>query len=142
VVCHRNVLEIAASIERRDALPAERTIAIWKRYMSAAIHHTRGARRVVVGYTSLFDRRERVLTDLAELVGRPDLASDTALRDQVDDWLEEGLRHHRSNTAETLAHPAMDAEARRLHMLLDLAAARGAVDPALDALASDIAAGE
>jgi glycosyltransferase involved in cell wall biosynthesis len=70
VVCMRNPLDVAASLERRDGLTIERGLALWRAYAGAALAGTAGRLRLLVAYESFFSDPTGVAAGLADFVGR------------------------------------------------------------------------
>lgn len=131
VICHRQPLEVAASLEHRDGLTLEQSLALWERYTASAIAHTQGARRIFVGYDELFDERDAVLEALARFTGRPDLAGSPGVRSEAGAWLDAGLRHHRRTRSELVTEPAVGQRVATLALLLELAVRSRTQEPAL-----------
>jgi hypothetical protein len=154
VICHRNPLDVAASVGKRDGLALPDVLGLWTRTTADAIVHTQGAPRLLIGYDEYFTAPDEALAALTGFIGRPELAGDPAFRREADGWLEPGLRHHAATLADVLGHPEVQDATRRLHLLLELAVrsrrhepalagagGSGPVSDALNALAREIAAG-
>ncbi len=121
VVCHRNVLEVAESLQRRDALPLREGVAQWVRYCSHAILNTAAMPRIFIGYEELLTNPERALGDLAEFVGLGHGGHDPALLAAAREWIAPDLRHHTSELSEVMASRDVPPGARSLQLALDLA---------------------
>ena len=131
VICHRQPLDVAASLERRDGLALEQSLALWERYMAASILQTTGARRLFIGYDEYFDARDGALAALTAFAGAPALAGDEAFRAQAATWLDVDMRHHHRMHRELLAEPQAGRGVVRLHLLLELAVRSRDREPAL-----------
>ncbi len=131
VICHRQPLDVAASLERRDGLALEQSLALWERYTAASILHTVGARRLFIGYDEYFDARDGALAALTAFAGAPALAEDEAFRAQAATWLDADMRHHHVSHRELLAEPQAGERVARLHLLLELAVRSRDREPAL-----------
>ena len=70
VVCMRNPLDVAASLERRDGLTIERGLALWRAYAGAALAGTAGRLRLLIAYESFFSDPAGAAAGLADFVGR------------------------------------------------------------------------
>jgi hypothetical protein len=92
-ICLRHPLDVAASLQARDEMPVEESLALWRRYMSDALAHTEGRPRVCVAYETYFDDWEREAGRLAAFLGLPGLTAEQ--RDAIGRHLDERLRHHR-----------------------------------------------
>jgi hypothetical protein len=152
VVCHRNVLEVAGSLQRRDALPLREGVAQWVRYCSSAIVNTAGMPRTFIGYEELLTNPEGALGDLAEFVGLGHGSHDPALLAAAREWIAPDLRHHTTDLSEVMASRDVPPGARSLQLALDLAvharhdedalrgrATAGPISDALTALARELA---
>jgi len=141
VICHRRPLDSARSLEQRDGIRLDEGVALWTRYMASALAHTAGRRRIVVGYEELFTGRDALVGELAIFLGVGERGADPRLRAEVQEWIEDDLRHHTGTLRELVEHPAVSAEAQALHLLLEGAiAGRGdagasGLDGALDGMA-------
>jgi hypothetical protein len=135
VICHRNVLEVAGSLESRDNFDLPAAVAQWTRYCASAVVNTARLPRMFVGYDELFTARRDVVGDLAALVGDRDRAGDPQLIAAVDDWLDVGLRHHVRTLAEVIGEREVPPGVRALQLVLDLAVCARAREPALRGLA-------
>lgn len=145
IICHRNPLEVARSLERRDGLKLTHGLALWTRYASSAALATAGATRLVVGYEELFHRPEEVLRGLAAFIGQPERATEPDVLAAAQSWIESDLKHHQSTVVEVLAHPDIAPDVRTLHLAYELAfrARRGtqldeSAELALDAAAEAV----
>ncbi len=127
VVCHRHPLEIAASLEQRDGLTIDASLALWRRYTASALAATAGERRAVVVYRTLLAEPVAECEKLAALLGYPERGADAGVRSQVESWVEPGLRHHMGAQAELLADPRINRLDLSLALLLELA---GSIGPA------------
>jgi GT2 family glycosyltransferase len=131
IVCHRQPLDVAASLERRDGLALEQSLALWERYMAASILQTVGARRLFIGYDEYFEGRDGALAALTAFAGAPGLAEDEGFRAQAASWLDVDMRHHHRTHRELLAEPQAGERVARLHLLLELAVRSREREPAL-----------
>jgi glycosyltransferase involved in cell wall biosynthesis len=142
ILCHRNPLEVAGSLERRDGLRVAHGVNLWARYASAAALGSAGAARIVIGYDELFRRPHEVLGSLAAFIGRHETTEDPETLEAAEAWIEPDLKHHSSSVAEVLAHPDVAPDVRALHLAYELVVSgrRGTeTDPSAE-LALDTAA--
>ena len=151
VVCARHPLEIAASLERRDGLTTEQSIALWRLYTASAIAATAGERRIIVGYREALADPLTAADALAAFIGVPERAAEPAVRREIEDWVEPRLRHHERTHLDLLEDPRLDPLDVTLALLLELAGASaendlGALDPVarrvLDAIAEPAVAAD
>lgn len=93
VVCLRNPIDIAASLERRNGMEAGEAFALWLVYVKAALAHTEGQPRIVVSYEDYFDERRSPVARLIDFVGAEQAVGGSFLS-RTDETIKEDLRHH------------------------------------------------
>ncbi len=128
VICHRHPLEIAASLERRDGLSTEQSIALWRLYTAQAVAGTADDLRVFVGYRTLLGDPLAACQDLAAFVDAPERAADPEVRREIEGWVEPTMRHHERTPRDLLKDSRLGALDLSLALLLDLATRDGADD--------------
>jgi hypothetical protein len=144
VICHRRPLDSARSLEKRDGIRLDDGVALWTRYTAAALAHTAGRPRILIGYEQLFADRQALVGELGGFLGVPERGQSPDVRAAIDRWIEEGLRHHAGTLRELVEHPAVSPEAQALHLLLALASRSPGdrdgegVDAALDGMAQTL----
>jgi len=125
VLCVRNPLAVAASLERRDRMLAIHADRLWLLYVAASLIHSRGYPRIVVFYEDLMADWPRELRRLAAFIGRPDRAEDPEVTAAVSDFIAGDLHHHRPSSEDLAADTNLSFETKSLY--LALRAARGAL---------------
>jgi 2-polyprenyl-3-methyl-5-hydroxy-6-metoxy-1,4-benzoquinol methylase len=138
VLCFRDPDEVAASLDRRDALPAAHSRALWLKYNLMAERDSRAFDRVFVAYDDVLSDWERVVERCAGELGLP-LAISERARASVADFLSADLRHHAA-PAEARADGVVDGLVARTYALLNRAKERDADDVAFDAVFAAYAA--
>jgi len=117
VVCVRNPVDVVRSLEVRDGDEEDAAIDLWLQHTSAALRHTAGRPRLIVGYENLVDRLEDEVGRLASFSGlEPESMKD--VRQSVAGLVESELWHYRSSLADVLSDPAVPAEAKVLYLWL------------------------
>ena len=100
---HRNPLEVARSMERRNGLPVEVGLALWEAYNVQAVKGTRGVPRLFVAYEELMrdplPAIESIREQVAELGG---YRLRVPGKRELGFFLEDGLRHQRESDASLL----------------------------------------
>jgi hypothetical protein len=119
VVCLRNPLDVAASLQRRDGLTHERAVDLWVTYVSSAMANTSRWSRLLVPYESYFSDPNGTAALLAGFVGRNGAFDTEAARRHLHDAIDEGLWRNRTVASEVAAHPDLPAEAASLHLLTE-----------------------
>jgi O-antigen biosynthesis protein len=66
---HRSPLEVARSLEMRDGFPIPFGIALWERYMTAALNATRKLRRIQINHADLLADPVAVVRSLRKRLG-------------------------------------------------------------------------
>jgi O-antigen biosynthesis protein len=121
VLCHRRPLDSARSLQRRNGIELGDGVALWTRYTASALAHTAGRRRIIISYEELFSNRESLVGELAAFLDTPGRGETPQLRTAIEEWIEDGLRHHAGTLRELIEHPAVSAHARELDLLIELA---------------------
>lgn len=67
VICLRNPLDVAASLQRRDGFSQREALGLWLRYTLDALHETVGKRRAVVVYEDFVHEPRRALESVVRL---------------------------------------------------------------------------
>lgn len=100
---HRNPLEVARSMERRNGLPLKVGLALWEAYNVQALKGTRGVPRTFVSYEELM---RDPLPAIASIQGLVSELGGYRLRvpgkRELDAFLQDGLRHQREGDAALL----------------------------------------
>jgi hypothetical protein len=146
IICLRNPVDVARSLEHRDNLSAEKSALLWLTYVSAALHHSEGKPRLVIFYEDLMDDCLRQLQRLAEFLGKPERAKQVEVQEAAQEFIEPGLQHYRSAIEQATASSRTDLCARALYLAQRISASFGRkefkgqqgldnqIDKALDAL--------
>jgi hypothetical protein len=118
VLTHRNPLEIAASLERRNGFGIRLGLALWERYTRAALEAARGHRVATIDDRSLLTGgeavRDRLRTDLVGLgVGLPPAVA------PAPEPVDPSLRTATATRAAIEASPDLSAGQRALIEVLD-----------------------
>ena len=94
VICIRNPVAVARSLQRRDDLSPLRGMYLWLAYMQAALRDTAGQPRIIVIYDELLDDCKRELDRLGAFIGRREQAEQPETIQAARDFVDIGLRHH------------------------------------------------
>jgi hypothetical protein len=119
VICLRNPLDVAASLQRRDGIAIEQGIDLWRRYTGSALANTAGRRRLVVAYESYFDDPGKAVSRLAAFVGRKEALDCAETRRGLLEAVDEGQWRHRTSRLEAVMDGALPPEALSLYLLAD-----------------------
>ena len=127
VVCLRNPLDVAASLEPPSPLTREQRLRLWQTYVASALANTAGAPRHLVAYESYFADFEWALGRLLSFAGCETPAPGTDAAQRMREFLDEALWRHRSTAEEAIDDPALPEESRSLYLIVSLFAV---ADPA------------
>jgi hypothetical protein len=128
VVIHRNPLDVARSLATRDGIEKGVALGLWETYNRTLLANVQGLPTLYVGYERLVQDpvalAERVRTFLAAY-GVPVGA---VPENEVREFVDRGLRHHRSSPEALRSDPAVGDDQRELVRRLEsLEDARSAV---------------
>ena len=122
VICFRHPVDVAASLAARDGMPTEEALKLWLRYMSSAMSHTSGQRRLCVAYESYFPDCQAQGGRLAAFLGLPPPGPEQ--RQAIGAHVDGDLRHHRRATRASGEDLSLPPDVRELYTeLLELTAA-------------------
>jgi len=117
VICLRNPVDVARSLEDRDSLSAEKSSFLWFTYVSSALHHTEGKPRLVIFYEDLMDDCLRELQCLAGFLGKPERAQQADVQQAVQEFIDKGLQHYRASIVQATASHGIDPRAQALYLV-------------------------
>lgn len=120
VVCFRNPLDVAASLERRGTVAADRALALWQTYMASALARTSGRPRLLVAYEDWHGDRRATAAGLARLAGLEPPAPGGEVDRRLERLVDADLRHHGSADADALADDRLAPDAASLHLAVRL----------------------
>lgn len=129
VICVRNPLDCATSIsprpEQKDFFfsrhgpPLARAFPLWVAYVASALANTAGRSRTLVAYEDWFERRAGTAARLARFVGREPPEPGGEAERQIEDFVEDGLWHHRTSAADVLRDGQVPADACGLYVAVE-----------------------
>jgi hypothetical protein len=118
IICLRNPVDVARSLEHRDGLSEEQSSHLWLTYVSSALRHSEGRTRMVTFYEDLMDDCDRELQRLVDFLDLPERARRENVKDAVREFIDEGLQHHRTSVMDCASSPMIDLRARVLYLAL------------------------
>ena len=125
VICLRNPVDVAHSLEHRDGFSAETSTNLWLTYVNSALEHSEGRPRLIIFYDDLLDDCLSDLKLLAEFLGKPERAGQVEVQEAVQEFVEKGFQHYRSSIAEVAASPRIALRARALYIALRISVSFG-----------------
>lgn len=122
VICLRNPLDVASSLQRRDGMPLQQGIDLWRTYVIAALLNTSGRPRLFVPYESYFDDPRGTAERLARFAGGEAALGTSHVRREVAGAVDERLWRNRSTAADVAQDERVPEDAAHLHHLTELLA--------------------
>ena len=119
VICLRNPLDVASSLQRRDGMSLAEGIDLWQAYVTSALANTSGGPRLFVPYERHFEEPWKIAEQLARFVGREDALDDVEIRRRITEAVDERLWRHRTTPREAIEDERVPATARALHSLTE-----------------------
>lgn len=116
IICLRNPLDVASSLEQRNELPAEKSFYLWLAYVSSALKYTEGKPRLVVFYEDLIEKSAQELDRLAAFVGQSERARKMEAQADVKAFIEKRLQHHSSPLLDTSFNSTEERDAKTLYV--------------------------
>lgn len=109
---HRNPLETAQSLQKRDGIPIELGLLIWLRHVLDAEAATRGKVRVFTSYNGLLEDWRGQIAQIEHTLGLTFHRNTGKMRSEIESFLTGSLRHEQ-RTLEDVQKSAQVADAVR-----------------------------
>lgn len=129
VLTHRNPVEVANSLSRRNEIDQGLGILIWLRHVLDAEAATRGKTRCFVSYDGLLENWAGTMQRIQDEIELPLPRLSVGVASEAEAFLDIDLRHHRKAPAQTLENPLLPDWVRDAYAVLEKWAA-GAEDKA------------
>jgi glycosyltransferase involved in cell wall biosynthesis len=126
VICLRNPVDVAASLQRRDGMPLEDGIALWLTYVAAALVNTSGRPRLFVPYESYFEHAGGAAARLARFAGREGALEGPEAERLLAEVIDDRLWRNRSSSREVVRDPRVPPKAAFFHLLTEALASSSA----------------
>lgn len=117
IICLRNPLDVARSLEARDGFPLERGVRLWVDYLASALLHSTGLPRLFVSYDDLVERPDSELSRIAAFVG-PMRSAPTGGAPATGSLTDATLRHHHTQMAAAMTDASLAFPAKALYLTL------------------------
>ncbi|TMA98239.1 MAG: hypothetical protein E6J74_01890 [Deltaproteobacteria bacterium] len=112
VICIRNPLEVARSLETRNNISIRKGPALWYRYVRASLEDTEGSPRIFSFFEDFFHNGSGEIARLLRFCGLPVPSKDSDLNSAV----ASELRHHTSAIRTLLAEPCVTSECKHFYL--------------------------
>lgn len=120
IICLRNPVEVALSLQRGYGMPVEKGARLWLEYVRSALENTAGESRFLIFYEDFLTEPDRYLSNLAAYVGLAGRERDPEIRNSIDEFASKELRHHRVSVLDAVAEPALSFPVKSLYLALAL----------------------
>ena len=133
VLCLRNPVDVARSLERRNGFSFAKSQDLWLRYVAAALANTSGHPRFLLFYEDLMADWSTEMRRLDRFLGTPQRGNRRGTRTLMAAFIEDTLHHHQTNLPDVMDEPHLAFPALAVYAALRSFGARGK-ETALDAL--------
>ena len=116
VICLRNPVDVALSLRHRNSFSSEKSSSLWFHYVNSAFEHTEGKPRLVVFYEDLMNNWLRELQRLSDFLGKPERAEQMDVQKAAQEFVENGLQHHRTSIVQGTASPMIALRTKALYI--------------------------
>ncbi len=112
IICLRNPLDVALSLNKRDGIPLSDGAKIWRQYTESALKHTNDENKVVVFYENFFTQPRQELIRVLNFIEAPFQEKHL----DVCDNIFSNMRHHQSTTADLERNEHIDDKSKALFL--------------------------
>jgi hypothetical protein len=125
VLCLRNPVDVANSLQQRNEFPAEKSFQLWSTYVCSALKYTDGKPRLTVFFEDLIRSPSQEIKRIAEFLEQPE---DVGKRDALKSLIESELQHHSSPLAGIISQSSAERSANALYLAQRICANASAAD--------------
>jgi hypothetical protein len=118
VICHRNPLEVQASLAEGNGFPKLLSVALWERYTRCALTAAQGRRVLLFGYSDLLADPSGACAHLREFLERHGLECSEASEDKAEGQVRRKLRHATFDDHDVERDGDLSPAQRRLHAMV------------------------
>ena len=119
VLIHRNPIEVAASLEKRNGIDPQLGMLIWLRHVLAAEADTRDRARSFTSYTHLLQNWQRTAEKLQSDLKLSFPRFSLGVTEDVEAFLSPSLRHHNDTSNTSLNSPIVSSWVRDVCTIMD-----------------------
>jgi hypothetical protein len=124
VVCLRNPLDVAASLQRRDGISLEHGAKLWLAYVAWALVNTSGRPRLLLAYESYFRDPDGVAARLAAFAGGEHALGGGEAARRLVEAIDKRLWRNRSDERQVIGDRSLPPQLAPLYLLTEALAAR------------------
>lgn len=118
VICLRNPIDVAASLERREGGEVGAAFELWLAYANAALANTEGRPRIVIAYEDYFDDWRAAVARLLRFAFGESPPAGADVLDRIRDTVKADLRHHATPVEAVLTDPRVPSDVASLYLRL------------------------
>jgi len=124
VICLRSPLDVARSLQTRNAIPIGAGASLWHHYSQAAVRDTVGSPRVFTFYEDYFRDPVLEIDRVSQFCG----LSPGGNMAELHDCVAHELRHHASDTTDLLNATVIAAQLKLFYFCLHAVSAQGCLE--------------
>lgn len=114
MICLRNPLNVAASLQKRDRFTNEKSMALWTLYVMSSLYYTIDERRIVVSYDRLLEQPVETGETISHFLNIP---YNGAERDLMSSLPNRGLRHGNYSSSELWQSQTVPSLVKQIYQL-------------------------
>jgi len=115
LVCLRNPVDVALSLERPHHFSAQKSSRLWFAYSSSALTHSVGRSRLIVFHEDLMADCIGELQRMASFIGRPGRVKQADVQETARAFVARDLQHYRTSLVKAMLDSRIDRRARALY---------------------------
>lgn len=112
LIPYRHPMNVARSLEKRDRIPLEKGLALWKIYVEESLKNSESGPRYFFNYDAFFKNPKRDIRSLHRFVEPPRNYQDSLV--DLNEFISADLRHHQEIGFENIGDPDVLALYNRL----------------------------
>jgi len=118
VICLRNPIGVAHSLERRNGFPFEKGVDLWLTHVKSALAHTAGQQRCVIVYEDAMKNWRHELRRLATFLELPELSESAEIQAAGEEFVKDEFQHHRTSIVGAVDEARLAFPAKALYLVL------------------------
>ncbi len=118
VICLRNPVDVARSLERRDDFSFEKGIGLWLNYVKSMLEHTSRQPRFFIFYEDVMDNWQRQVKRLVQFLGKPELTERAGVQKAIEEFIDEELQHSHTSMVQVVEEAKLAFPVKALYMAL------------------------
>ena len=118
VICLRNPVDVAHSLERRNGFSYQKSADLWLTYIKSALGHTTGQSRLLLFYEDFMANWRQELQRLARFLGASRQIRKTDVQRALKEFVRRDLHHNRTSLLDAINEPELAFPTRALYVAL------------------------